>query len=86
MSTVQQEKLLNLPAKRFIVVLDHGAESYAWGIAQRLSAHREAYVARLPFGDPAEVPKSVLLHSIKNATLYTKDAHLKFTVNQLIQV
>lgn len=75
MSVQQLAKLKACKCNGFIVLLDHGAEDKAWSIAEALSATRYTSVATLPYGDPNEVPRQVLLESIKNSTPYSKLSH-----------
>ena len=57
------------------MLLDHGAEDKAWSTAETLSAFRYTSVATLPYGDPNEVPRQLLLDSIKSCVPYSKLAH-----------
>ena len=83
MSNVQLDKLLHTPAEKFMVLLDHGAEDAAWKTAERLSAHRETFLAFLPYGDPNEVARPVLIQAINNAVPYSKLAHVKYLAENL---
>lgn len=83
MSVQQMTKLKACKCKGFIVLLDHGAEDRAWSIAEALSATRYTSVATLPYGDPNEVPRPVLLESIKSSVAYSKLSHALGITNSL---
>lgn len=79
MSLVQMNKILSMDVKNIIVLLDHGAEYQAWDIASRLSRHlKDVFLAFLPYGDPNEVPKHVVLQAIRFAQPYTVTGHIKY--------
>lgn len=73
----QLRKLLDTKASSFMVLLDHGAESFAWKAAETLNQFKPTWIGFLPFGDPAEVPSAVLNKSISEARPYTKYEHIK---------
>jgi len=83
MSNTQMEKLFRTPAKRYLVLLDHGAEPEAWKLAARLSTRQETLLAFLPYEDPNSVPHSVLLQSIKDALPYNQLNHLRYSAEHM---
>jgi hypothetical protein len=78
LSEVQEQKLLMTDASTFMVLFDYGAEEHAWKTAERLHQHRRTFIGFLPYGDPNEVPHSVLINTYKSAKQYSKDDHLRF--------
>lgn len=78
MSQVQFQKLLLTQAEQFIVLLDHGAEDAAWKTAEILATKRSTCIAFLPYGDPAEVSRQVLLKTLKDAAPYSRLEHVKY--------
>jgi hypothetical protein len=83
MSEVQLQKLKACKCRGFMVLLDHGAEDKAWEIAKTLASTRYTSVATLPYGDPNEVPRPILLDAIKSSVQYSKLAHIMATTKAL---
>ncbi len=75
MSETQFLKLKQAKCDGFIVLLDHGKEAEAWNIAKSLASLRYTCVAQLPYGDPNEVPRSLLLKAIGSCTPYSSTSH-----------
>lgn len=83
LSNMQLQKLIHTKAQRFLVLLDHGAADESWVVAERLAAHRETFVAALPYGDPNEVPRDVLMRAVKEAHPYSSLAALSYRAHSL---
>jgi hypothetical protein len=85
-SETQLRLFARMKAKKFVVMFDYGfgADS-GWEAAAALNNIRETWVALLPYGDPNEVPKSVLIETKTNAVPYSKEVHIKYKVEKCIK-
>lgn len=82
LSQRQLFKLLKSNAESFLVLLDYGADSFAWSIAETLNKHRPTWIGFLPEGDPNSVLNTVLNESISTAVRYSKEEHIKLRISQ----